>query len=1188
MNKITEEHRFFRFTTQRPVAITMIVIGILVFGWLSYSMLALNLMPDITYPSLTVRTEYPGAAPEEVETAISRPIEEALGVVTNLVSISSISKAGQSDVILELNWDTNMDRAMSEVREKLDMVFLPEDAEKPIILKYDPSLDPIIRLGLTGGEDLFFTRYVAEEQIKRALETVDGVASVKVKGGYEEEIRVELDERKASLMGLDIQQIRQRLAQENVNLAGGELKEGQTEYIVRTLNEFKSIDEIRNLKLTFPDGRNIRLSDVANVYRTFKERQIITRLDGVESVELEIYKEGDANIVEVAKLVKSKVFGTPAQQAFMARQKAEAAKKADEKSAEKPEEKPQQNQPQRGGRGGGFQKEMMEKEMANFIANKLPKGMNIQLLTDQSVFIENSINEVVNTALMGGILAVIVLFLFLRNLVTTLIVGVAIPISIIATFAPMRLFDVSLNIMSLGGLALGIGMLVDNAIVVIESIYRCREEGDGLIESVIRGTSEVGGAVTASTLTTIAVFLPMVFVQGVAGQIFGDLSLTVVFSLLASLGVALFFIPMLASRNLGQVWESNVTESPAHYFKKFNFWGDFRQNASQIIRSVRERDAIVGKVLIFIALPFRLFYALFRMFIQFVLELLSKIFTLLLILFGYLIGIIGLIWKKAIRPVLDVILRIFNHQFDKVQKGYPQTVDWALQNKAGVLTVSLLAFLVTIFVLFPRLGSELIPEVRQGEFNVELTLPIGTPVETTAAIISPIEQMILAHPDVKKVATVAGVDLTKVSDSETGEHTAKITVTLDVSKGNPADIEDQVLADIRKQLQNYSGVDYKISRPVLFSFKTPVEVEIKGYNLAELARVSREAVAELSKIPGLTDVKSNIQRGNPEVQIVYNRQKLAYYGLNLMDVANIVRNKVRGDVATEFKKEDRRIDVRVKVREEDKASLAKLQRIVVNPGGKVQIPLSAVAEIRINEGPSEIRRVNQERSARILANIAGRDLSSISEDVFTVMQKLDMPEDFSFEITGQNKEMEVSLNSLTLALMLAIFMVYIVMASQFESFVYPFVILFTVPFGLIGVVFVLWILGIPLNIMVFLGLIMLAGIVVNNAIVLVDYINQLRAKGQDLHTAIKNAGQARLRPILMTTLTTVLGLLPMALGLGEGAEIRTPMAITVIAGLVSSTVLTLIVIPTVYAVFTPAIKVQTSENRDEAAAPSVS
>ncbi len=1187
MSPQPEKHRFFEFTTRRPVAITMIVIGIIVFGWLSYSQLSLNLMPDITYPSLTVRTEFPGAAPEEVETTISRPIEEALGVVTNLVSISSISKAGQSDVILELNWDTDMNQAMSEVREKLDMVFLPEDAEKPIILKYDPSLDPILRLGLTGGPDLFFTRYVAEEQIKRELETLDGVASVKVKGGYEEEIRVELDERKLSLMNLDIQQIRQRLAQENVNLAGGELKEGQTEYIVRTLNEFKNIDEIRDLKLSFASGREVRLRDVAEVYRTYKERQIITRLNGVESVELEVYKEGDANIVEVARRVRDKVLGTPQQQAFVARLKAEAAAKKppEEKGAEEKEKKDSKGDWQK--RREQFQQEMMRKAMTDFIANKLPGQMQIALLTDQSVFIENSIDEVKNTAVLGGILAVVVLFLFLRNLPTTVIVGLAIPISIVATFAPMRLFDVSLNIMSLGGLALGIGMLVDNAIVVIESIFRCREEGDDFVQSVIRGTSEVGGAVTASTLTTIAVFFPMVFVQGIAGQIFGDLALTVVFSLLASLGVALFFIPMLASRKFDTgIFGASQRQRPRDFFLRFHSFPYFRDGLKKLWKSFAATP--LWKKIVFA--PGYLLgggYFLARFLLHLIFEIMGRVFTLTFLLVGAGVGLGVLLWKKVLSPIAGMFVRGFNLLFNQVQARYSPTLDWALANRVGVLTLSLILFVLTVFVLLPRLGSELIPEVRQGEFTVELTLPIGTPVETTAQIVTPIEQMILQHADVKEVATVAGVDLTRVTDSESGEHTAKITVTVDAKNGGPAAVEDRVLADIRQELNRLSGISYKISRPVLFSFKTPVEVEIKGYNLSELARVSREAVAALSEVPGLTDVKSNLQRGNPEVQIIYDRQRLAFYGLNILNVANIVRNKVLGEVATEFKKDDRRIDIRVKVRDQDKATISRLKQLVVNPGGRVPIPLEAVATIEINEGPSEIRRIDQERAALILANIAGRDLSSVSADVYATLQRLEMPDDFTFEITGQNKEMEVSLGSLQLALLLAIFMVYIVMASQFESFLYPFVILFTVPFGLIGVVLVLFVLNIPLNIMVFLGLIMLAGIVVNNAIVLVDYINQQRRQGYELNEAIKRAGQARLRPILMTTATTVLGLLPMALGLGEGAEIRTPMAITVIAGLVSATVLTLLVIPTVYAIFTPKAPATVEESEGEAPAPQV-
>ncbi len=1160
-SKFTDKS-FFQFTTTRPVAIIMIVAGILVFGWLSYQQLSLNLMPEISYPSLTVRTEYPGTAPEEVETTISRPIEEALGVVSDLVSISSISKAGQSDVILEFNWDTDMDKAISEVREKLDLVFLPEDAEKPIILRYDPSLDPIIRLGLTGGPDLFFTRYVAEEQIKRELETVDGVAAVKVKGGLEEEIWVELNEQKITLMGLDIQQIRQRLAQENVNLAGGNLQEGQTEYIVRTLNEFRSVEEIGNILLNFENGREVRLKDLGRVYRTHKERQIITRLNGQESVELEIYKEGDANIVEVARRVREKIFGTPAQQAYVRRLKLQ------EKTVPGAKEQKTASQPQkmdRQKRREAFRQQMLKRQMTDFINYKLPDGMQLHLLTDQSVFISNSIKEVKNTAILGGILAVIVLFFFLNNLRTTLIVGLSIPISIIATFAPMRLFDVSLNIMSLGGLALGIGMLVDNSIVVTESIFRCREEGDGFVEGVVRGVREVGAAVTASTLTTIAVFFPMVFVKGVAGQIFGDMALTVVFSLLASLAVALFFIPMLASRQVQLEKFRGSSETPRDFFKKFPSVQQFKDSLQAFSHRWKQSHS-VWKIILAVFAPLWFAYVLLRFLIFFLLNVASKIFTLLLLLLGLLIRGVTLVGNKILSGPVAFLLKGFNRGMEWIYRLYPRLLDRALANRGSVLVGVLIPFLIVIFVLLPRLGQELIPEVHQGEFNVELTLPVGTPVEKTVVTITPIEQMILQNGEVEKIATVAGVDLTQVSNSEAGEHTAKITVTLKPSR-DVASQEERVIEQIRQNLVNYSGMSYKISRPVLFSFKTPVEVEIKGYDLDELTRVSRQAVKVMSQIPGLYDVKSNLQSGNPEVQIIYDRNRLAFYGLNILDVANIVRNKVRGDIATQFKEEDRRIDIRVKIRELDKAGLFDLRRLNVNPNGEVPIPLESVASITIDEGPSEIRRINQQRSALLMANISGRDLSSVSADVYHALQSIQMPRDFSFEITGQNKEMEVSLNSLRLALLLAIFMVYIVMASQFESFLHPFVILFTVPLALIGVVMVLYILGIPLNVMVFLGLIMLAGIVVNNAIVLVDYINQLRRRGLGKMEAIKQAGQVRLRPILMTTTTTVLGLLPMALGLGEGAEIRTPMAITVIAGLISATLLTLVVIPTLYAIF---------------------
>ena len=536
----------FAITTQRPVAILMVIMAVCVFGWVSYQQLSLDLMPDIAYPTLTVRTEYPGTAPEEVETLVSRPLEQELGVVSHLVGISSISKAGQSDVVLEFEWDTDMNEVSQDIREKVDRVWLPQESERPLLLRYDPSLDPIMRIGLHGPQTLYELRYLAEHDIKRELEGVPGVAAVKIKGGLEEEIHVALNESQMAIMGLDIGQINSRLAQANVNLPGGNLREGQTEYLIRTLNEFGSIDEIAALIIARQGGAEIRLRDIARVYSSHKDRQIITRVNGRESVEIEIYKEADANIVAVAGQVRHRLYGLPEQQAYVAK-------------LEKGEEIPAVE-----GAGEAETGDLSEQKreeavritehlkMVDFLAYRLPEGARLEELSDQSVFIANSIQQVQQSALIGGLMAILILFVFLRNVAHTAIIGLTIPVSIVATFAPMHLFDVSLNIMSLGGLALGIGMLVDNSIVVLESIFRCREEGDDLIRATVRGTGEVGGAVFASTLTTIAVFFPIVFIEGVAGQVFGDMALTVVFSLLASLGVALYFIPMLASRQMGR------------------------------------------------------------------------------------------------------------------------------------------------------------------------------------------------------------------------------------------------------------------------------------------------------------------------------------------------------------------------------------------------------------------------------------------------------------------------------------------------------------------------------------------------------------------------------------------------------------------------------------------------------------
>ncbi len=1245
------KNTIFRVTTERPVAILMVVIGVFVFGLISYQELPLNLMPEMTYPSLTVRTEYPGTAPEEVEATISRPIEQALGIVDNLVTISSISKAEQSDVILEFTWDTDMNKATADVREKLDQVMLPLDAKRPIILRYDPSLDPIMRIGLYGDAGLTYLRYLAEEEIKRALETIDGVAAVKVKGGLEEEIRVELDEQKLALIGMDIQTVRERLAEENINMAGGKLKEGETEYLVRTLNEFRSVKEIENIVIGRWNGVELKVKDVGRVLRTSKERQVITRIGGKESVEIEIYKEADANIVEVARRIKNRLYGTPQQRAFVARmQKAKETKTT------------------KFNRDRDRRKGLLVKQMTNFITYGLPPGIHIKTLSDQSIFIENSINDVKKTAIQGGLLAILILFIFLRKLSPTVIIGISIPLSIVATFAPMKMFNVSLNIMSLGGLALGIGMLVDNSIVVLESIARCREEGDGIIEATLRGVHEVGGAVIASTLTTIAVFFPIVFVQGVAGQVFGDLALTVVFSLLASLLVALFLIPMLSSRQIETfVQGAQLQRVPQDFILKFkslqqatsseertgvkkflipvvnNFrafglgvlrmvqialsllvvlakavvlfalvllqpvggllslikkdlrygqrlqqwakreevkrpqfvnrvWKGFAvfnavpvlyEDFARIKQTFKTKKAI-GRILFLLLLPFKCAFYLLKFVTLFFLEVIFRIFHSFLLLFSLFFYLLAQFLKLIISPLLGLLIFVFNFFYSRIERGYPRLLEKALANRYTVVGSVFVLFLFTILVVAPRLGSELIPEVHQGEFFVEVRLPVGTPVEKTDQRLEEIQARIARLPAVKMVSSVSGADKSASTKTDEGENTGRITVTLRQT-GDMARLEERVIGKIRQIFTDYPGIEMDIARPVLFSFKTPIEIHLKGFNLSLLQKYSHQLAERLSQIPGLVDVRANIQRGNPEVQIFFDRKKLARYNLNVRTVASILRNKIQGDVSTKFKEADRRIDVLVRLREADRKSINDLRRLVINPTGGIPVTLESVAQLRIKEGPSEIRRIDQQRSAVITANLLpGYKLNQMNQLVYAEIMKLNLPNDFTFELAGQNKEMETSLNSLMMALALAIFLVYIVMASQFESLVHPFIIIFTIPLAIIGVVFYLYFTGIPLSIVVFLGLIMLAGIVVNNAIVLVDYINHLRQQGMAKREAIMLAGKVRLRPILMTASTTVLGLFPMALGLGEGAEIRTPMAITVIVGLITSTILTLVVIPTVY------------------------
>ena len=1134
----------------------MIVIAVCVFGFVSYQKLPLTLMPDISYPSLTIRTEYPGTAPQEVETQISQPLEQQLAIVSNLERINSISRAEQSDIVMEFAWGSDMSEIAQEIREKLDRVRLPEEATRPLILRYDPTLDPIMRIGLTSETlALDELRILVEDVLQRDLEGEEGIAAVKVKGGLEEEYQVNIDEHKLVSLNLNIQQVNTKLAQNNVNVPGGQLDEGETRYLIRTLNEFQSIEDIANIAIARKGGVDIRLRDFATVVKSHQEREIITRIDGVESIEVEIYKEADANIVEVARMVRNRLFGLPAQQAYV---KGLATKK------EQPEMKPDA-EGEKGKKSGEKTKNRREQlKLTDYIQYKLPKDVTLEVLTDQSLFIKAAIDEVKSNALIGGLIAIAVIFVFLRKIGHTVIIGITIPVSIVATFAPMHMAGISLNIISLGGLALGIGMLVDNSIVVLESIFRCREDGDDLKQSTLRGVSEVGGAVFASTLTTIAVFFPIVFVEGVAGQVFGNMALTVVFSLLASLLVALYFIPMLASRNFGATkgssptrvsyWNFNFIKTPWRSFA--DSWQSYRKRFSR-----RRKFAKLWQALIFAPLAG---LAIVILLVEWMLQILGKLFEGIMIIGIWIVFALSWIGMCLLR-LTEPILALSDQSMKAATQVYSVFLDRSLQARGFVLGIAFALFASCLYYIYPLIGNELIPETRQGEFYVNAKMPAGTPIERTARAMQDVEAAIQANPFVERFATVVGTEKGATADADEGEHTSRITVVM--KSGSTADQEANVIDSIRQIASQLPDLKLEIDYPVLFSSKAPIEVELYGYDIDTMKALSREVAASMDAIPGIVDVKSYLQPGSPEIQIIYNRKRIVQLGLQLRPIAELVRNKIQGLVPTTFRKRDRQIDIRVRLEEDDRYGLDDLKKLVVNPGNPSPIPLSSIAAFIIREGANEIRHIDQQRGTVISANVGDIDLSEATRRIDAALGAIDFPLGYSYDIAGQYEEMKRSSRSMLFALALALFLVYIVMASQFESLLHPFIILFTVPLALIGVLLTLYIGGWSLNILVFIGLIMLAGIVVNNAIVLVDYINKLRRdKGLEKLDAIRTACLVRFRPILMTTLTTVLGVTPMALGIGEGAEIRVPLAITLMAGLSSSTLLTLVVIPCAYAI----------------------
>ncbi|GHG67661.1 acriflavin resistance protein [Alishewanella longhuensis] len=1052
----------------RPVTVWMFTLAVLLFGLVSVGRLAVNLLPDLSYPSLTVRTTYLGAAPAEVEQLVSKPVEEALGIVKGARKVTSVSRAGRSDVVLEFDWGTDMDLALLEVREKLDVLFLPLDVEKPLLLRFNPNLDPVVRLSLSKPDmtqaDLVAMRTFAEEDFRRRLESFPGIAAVRPDGGLTQEIQILVDPQKLSQLQLDISLITQRLKAENINLAGGRLETPAYDYLVRTINQFAELTEIENLYLTTVGNSQIRLKDVAIVRDAFADRQSISYINGNQAIELAIYKEGDANSVKVAEALLSRL----------------------------PE-----------------------------LRKMLPAGYQLDVLYDQSQFIKQAISDVKSAGIVGGILAMLVLYLFLRNVWATVIISVSIPVSVIATFNLMYGQNITLNMMSLGGIALAVGLLVDNAIVVLENIARHKEQGLAAKEAAVKGAGEVAMAITASTLTTVAVFFPLVFVEGIAGQLFRDQALTVTFALLVSLIVALTLIPTMAARSR---LATPVADTPV------------------ALASLKPTRWFHWPLL-----PFRL---------------IGRIAYLLLVtvttLLGLLYKLLGTALYWLLRPAVigvQALLRI-------IERAYLRLLQAALTAKALTLVVTL-TLAGACFSLLPRLGADVIPQLSQGEFYLDVQLPVGTAIEQTDLLLKQLAEQLTEYPVVARSYGLAGTGAQmSVDPAIGGSHWGRLHVVMRAD----TDEEDEALVQeqLRQQLTAMPGVTSRFDRPQLFSFSTPLEIEISGYDLAQLSETSERLIALLANDGRFTDIKSSLRPGQPEITLYFDHARLAQLGMTAQQVARRVATYIGGEVAGQYSVNDRKIDIRVRLAEQYRQYELQLAELIINPGAAEPLPLSAVAQIRREIGPSEITRVSQQRVAIVSANLAYGDLEQATAAAKTALAQIVLAPGQQAAVMGQSEEMARAYSSLIFALLLAIFLVYLVMASQFENLLQPLLILFTVPLAGAGAVLGLWLTDTRLSVIVFIGLIMLAGIVVNNAIVLIDRINQLRAEGIQMAAAIISAGQSRLRPVLMTTLTTVLGLLPLALGTGEGSEIRVPMAITVIFGLSLATLLTLVFIPVLY------------------------
>jgi len=1039
------------FSVKRPVTIIMAVLVVLMIGAVSLSGLNVDMFPEMSFPVAVVITSYQGSAPQEVENMISRPLEEVLGTVGNIKNISSMSSMGNSIVITEFETGTNMEFASLEMREKIDMVrgTLPEGAGDPMVLKMDLNMMPVLMLAVSGDRPVDELNSIAEDIIKPRIERQDGVASVDVSGGLTREIQVIVEPEKLAAHGLSISDVVQALQMQNMNLSAGLAARGGQEMALRVIGEYSEIAEIAASSLTTSSGAQLRLDDVARIEDGFEDSTGFSRSGEQPSVLLSIQKQSGSNTVSVVRDARS---------------------------------------------------------VLDELESQLPEDVVVLTVMDQAEYIELSIQNIYRNLLLGALLAMVVLFIFLRNLRSTLVIALAMPISVVTTFILIYFGGLTLNMMTLGGLALGIGMMVDSSIVVLENIFRFREKGFERMEAAKSGSGEVANAITASVLTTIAVFFPIVYVEGIASELFSELALTVSFALISSLLIALTLIPMLSSRLL-----------------KIDRIDNNNNHMGQESAKIKPKGWT---------------YRLLRRTEK---------------------------WFKA----LDAFYRVM--------------LGWCLSHRI-VTVVIIAALFVGSLLLVPTIGAEFIPSMDQGMISVDIELPRGSSLEETDKIVAQVERAFERYEnDIELIfSSIGSGGMDGMGGmgggmdgmgGMGGGSSNRGTIYVDmVPLEERTHSTQEVIEGVRAQVISIPGAEITVSAAEMgFSTGTsaPVEITLKGDDLEELNILSARIAELVRGISGTREVSTSLEEGQSEIQLAVDREKAAVYGLSASQIASTVRTAVEGQVATRYRTGSEEIDVRVRLSEEGKTEITEIENLLLASPVGLMVPLGEVAEIRELQAPSTIRRSNQVRVVSVTAELeAGRDLAAVMAELEkSIEQNFILPPGYTLDYGGEFELMSDAFGDLLVALVMAVALVYMILAAQFESLLHPFVIMFSLPVTVIGVVLALFITGSTFSVVTFIGVIMLAGIVVNNAIVLVDYINQLRKQGLERDEAILTAGPIRLRPILMTALTTILAMVPLAFDAGEGAEMQASMAIAVIGGLTVSTFLTLLFVPVIYSLF---------------------